>query len=412
MQNNKTLGLLFMGMSLLAAPIASAQGVPLYHDKGFWSEQLKQLGAAAKAKTGTEIVQTPYAPPEQYKAFIQSSIAGNATPDMFTWWTGKTFQELVETQKVVALDDVWAKMIASGEYDASTRDLFKVGGHFYAVPLSLSRWVVLYNKKMFAEVGVSEPKTWAELMAAADKLKAANHTPFNITVQEGWRGFIWFEELMIRTDPAAYAGLHNGTIAYDGPEVRKVFEMWSNMYAKGYFVDPRSNEEAQDFARGKAAMYLIGEWAEGIVANAGLKPDADFGAFIMPNADPSLPSAVIVEASPVVVSVAGKAKPDVAKALDFLVSVDGANAWGKASGNYIGNLKANAPNPLVAKITGEMAASKTLLLQRWWEAVPPDLQGELVAAMNGFMLDPAPANAGKVMAKMQSLNKAYWAKSK
>ena len=53
-------------------------------------------------------------------------------------------------------------------------------------------------------------------MKAADKLKAAGVTPFEATVQEGWRGFIWFEELMIRTDPEAYKGLHDGSVPYDG----------------------------------------------------------------------------------------------------------------------------------------------------------------------------------------------------
>lgn len=398
-----------VGITLATPGAAYAQNVPLYHDKGFWSDQLKQLGAAAKEKTGIEIVETPYAPPEQYKAFIQSSIASGNTPDLFTWWTGKTFEELIDTGQVAPLDDVWEKLVSTGEYDASTRDLFKVGDHVYAVPMTLARWVVLYNKQMFADAGISEPKTWDELMAAAEKLKAAGHTPFNITVQEGWRGFIWFEELMIRTNPNAYKGLFDGSVAYDGPEVRKAFEIWSDLYAKGYFVDPRSTEESQDFARGKAAMYLIGEWAEGIVDAAGLKPDSGFGAFIMPNVDPSLPSSVIVEGSPIVVSTAGIEKPDVKTALDFLVSADGAAAWAKASGNYIGNLKATPPNPVVGKITADMAANKTLLLERWWEAVPPDLQGELVAELNSFMLDPTMANAENVMKRMQTLNANYWA---
>ena len=72
------------------------------------------------------------------------------------------------------------------------------------MPLHLSRWVAFYNKAHFAEAGIGEPKTWDELMAAADTLLAAGHAPFHATVQDGWRGFIWFQEIMIRTDPAAY----------------------------------------------------------------------------------------------------------------------------------------------------------------------------------------------------------------
>ena len=410
MNNIKWLKAAVLGGMLASAAPAFADDVPLYHDKGFWAQQFQAVGDAAKEKTGVRIVQTSYAPPEQYKAFIQSSIASGAPPDLFTWWTGRTFKELVATGKIAPLDDVWEKMIASGQYEKSTQDLFKVDGKTYAVPLSVSRWVVLYNKKMFADNGIAEPKSWDELMAAAGKLKAAGITPFDATVQEGWRGFIWFEELMIRTDPAAYNGLHDGSVPYDGPAVQKAFQLWSDLYAKGYFTDPRSNEEAQDFARGKAAMYLIGEWAEGIVETAGLKADSGFGAFIMPNVDPKLPSSVIVEAGPIVVSVAGKEKKDVMTALDFWTSVDGANAWAKASGNFEGNIKADAPNPTVAKISSDMKTGKAVLMQRWWEAVPPDLQGELVAELNGFLLNPTTDNAKAVMGRMQALNAAYWAK--
>lgn len=398
-------------MLAMSAP-AWADDVPLYHDKAFWADQFQAVGDAAKEKTGVRIVQTSYAPPEQYKAFIQSKIASGSAPDLFTWWTGQTFKELVGTGVIAPLDDVWERMISSGQYEKSTQDLFKVDGKTYAVPLSVSRWVVLYNKKMFADNGLSEPKTWDDLMAAAAKLKAAGITPFEATVQEGWRGFIWFEELMIRTDPKAYAGLHDGSVPYDSPAVQKAFQLWSDMYAKGYFTDPRSNEEAQDFARGKAAMYLIGEWAEGIVENSGLKADSGFGAFIMPNVDPKLPSSVIVEAGPIVVSTAGKQKKDVMIALNFWTSVDGANVWAKASGNYEGNVKANPPNPTVAKITAEMKAHNTISVERWWEAVPPDLQGELVAELNGFLINPTMANAKVIMGRMQSLNADYWASKK
>ncbi len=97
----------------------------MVHDKGFWSEQLQAVGDAAQEATGVRIVETPYATAEQYKAFIQSSIASGELPDMFTWWTGATFNEIVSTGKVANLNAQWDEMVASGNYDASAADLFK-----------------------------------------------------------------------------------------------------------------------------------------------------------------------------------------------------------------------------------------------------------------------------------------------
>jgi len=394
--------------TLLAGSAAWADEVQLFHDKGFWSEQLQTVGEASLQETGVKIVETPYANAEQYKAFIQASIASGETPNLFTWWTGEPFNELVSTGQIAPLGDVWKEMVASGNYGESAKELFVVDGEPYAVPLVLARWVVMYDKPLFEELGISEPKTWEEFIAAAETIKAAGKTPFVATVQDGWRGFIWFQELMLRMHPEAYNGLNDGSVAYNSDEVREVFKTWSDMYAKGWFSDPRSTEEVNDFARGNGAMYLIGEWAFGLLTAAGVSAD-DIGVFIMPNIDGTDPSAVIVEGAPMVVSTAGIKDENTMKALEYFVSVNGANVWGEASGNYIGNDAAKAPNAVVSKVNGDIAASNAGSYLRWWEAVPPDLQGELVAEMNRFMLDPTMETAEDVMAKMQTLNAAYWA---
>src|SRR5215469_14233489 len=137
--------------ALLVGTSARAEDVKLFNDKGFWTNQLQQVGDAAQKKTGVRIVPSPYSSPEQYKAFIQSSLSGGSAPDLFTWWTGQTFNDLVATGQIAPLDDVWKDLIASGQYDPSTADLFKVDGKVYAVPLEIARWVVLYNKDHFKE---------------------------------------------------------------------------------------------------------------------------------------------------------------------------------------------------------------------------------------------------------------------
>jgi len=389
--------------------VPAAADVELFHDKGFWSEALQQVGDTAGDETGVRIIESAYATPEQYKAFIQSSVASGDMPDMFTWWTGGVYTDLVGTGQIAELDGIWDELIASGDFDAGVRDFYKVGDHVYGVPLHLSRWIALYNTEQFAAAGIGEPQTWDELIAAADALKAAGNTPFHATTQDGWRGFIWFQEIMIRTDPDAYRGLHDGSVAYDSEPVRNAFRIWSDWYAKGYFTDPRSNEEAADFARGKGAIYLIGDWAIGLVEAAGMKPGTDFSAFIMPNKDPGLPHSAILEGGPIMLSKTGLQNPEAVTALKFFVSVDGANAWAAASGNSLGNVNAKPPNVVVAKINKDVTANKTIAIERWWEAVPAELQGELVAELNRFMLDPTMATAEDVMATIQALNADYWA---
>jgi ABC-type glycerol-3-phosphate transport system substrate-binding protein len=138
------------------------------------------------------------------------------------------------------------------------------------------------------------------------------------------------------------------------------------MYAKGWFSDPRSNEEINDFVRGKGVMYLFGDWAVGLLGKAGF-PLKELGVFILPNAPGVQQPAIIVEGAPIVVSRKGAANPDVMKTLRFWVSNQGAQTWGKASGNYIGNNKIAAPNAIVSQVNKQLAQTRHAMFLRWWE---------------------------------------------
>ena len=54
---------------------ALADEVQLVHDKGFWSDSLQKVTEAGTEATGNPFVEAAYANPEQYKAFIQTSVA-------------------------------------------------------------------------------------------------------------------------------------------------------------------------------------------------------------------------------------------------------------------------------------------------------------------------------------------------
>ena len=140
---------------------------------------------------------------DQYRAFLQSSMSAGNPPDIFTWWTGNALADIVASGQVADVGELWDARIAAGEFAEGTRDLFTVDGTTYAIPMLLARWVVFYNMEMFAANGLSEPTTWEELENAAATLHAAGVTPFHATVQDGWRGFIWFSEIMIRQNPEA-----------------------------------------------------------------------------------------------------------------------------------------------------------------------------------------------------------------
>jgi ABC-type glycerol-3-phosphate transport system substrate-binding protein len=206
--------------------------------------------------------------------------------------------------------------------------------------------------------------------------------------------------------------LNQGEIGYTSDPVRKVFKIWGDLYAKGYFTPATSNEEVLNFARGKAAMYLMGDWAIQNIKEGGMKPGADFGAFVMPNVDASLPPAVINEGSPIVLSTAGAKDPAVVDFIKWWVTDQAAAQWAKDPSLYIGNLKAPKPNVIVEDDAAALAAMKAKAYPRYWEASPSDIVLPAVEQFNKFMVTPTPAVAEQVMAATDKIAADYWAAHK
>jgi multiple sugar transport system substrate-binding protein len=390
---------------------AVAADLSLYSDKTPWDKGMTAIAEGASKASGLSIKLQDITPTDKYQAFMQTSIAGNNVPALFTWWNGNQLSDLVATGAAADLTPFWDQAIKDGTFSATQRDLVTVGGKPYGVLLNVANWVVFYNTHAFEKAGIAAPPTtWAELMADCDKLKAAGITPFNAPASGGWMPFIWFSQLVLGTNPDDFVGLTSGKVPYDGPTVQNAFKVWGEMYAKGYFSDPREQDFNKNFTNSSTAMFLIGDWNSGAVAEAGLKPGVDFKTFLMPSLSPDVQQSVIVEASPIVVGKAAlDANPDLGKAVASLMSADAANTLGSTIQVFNGNLKATPPNDIIKADSDLVASAKPRALVRWWEAVPSQIQGDLVAAMGSFMFDPTPATAQKVMGDMQKINADYWA---
>jgi multiple sugar transport system substrate-binding protein len=398
-------------MATLSVGSAFAAELSLYSDKSGWTAGMQGMADIAGTASGTTIKVQEITPSDKYQAFMQTSIAGNNVPAFFTWWNGQQLSDIVATGVAADLTPYWDAAIANGDFSAEQKELVSVDGKPYGILLNVANWVTFYNTEAFAKAGIAAPPTtWAELMDDCEKLKAAGYVPFNGPASGGWMPFIWFSQLVLGTNPDDFVGLTDGTVPYDGPTVQNAFKIWGEMYAKGYFTDPREADDQLNFVNKKAAMFLVGDWHSGSFAEAGMEPVKDFATFLMPSISPDVQQSVIVEAGPIVVSKAAlEANPDLGKAVQAMMSVEASNVLGSTVQVYPGNLKGEAPNAIITADKELVAAAKPRALVRWWEAVPSQIQGDLVAAMGAFMFDPTPEQATKSMATMQAINADYWA---
>jgi raffinose/stachyose/melibiose transport system substrate-binding protein len=158
-------------------------------------------------------------------------------------------------------------------------------GEVNGVPLASNADGVLYNKDLFAEHGVEVPGTWSELIAAAEKLRAAGVPPFYFTFKDAWTAANLFNLVASTLPPADFfdrlrADDASFTDAY-GEVADKILRLsrlgQRDRFARDY------NAGNQAFAKGEVAMYPQGSWA--IPSVRSVEPDFELGMFPLPVAD-------------------------------------------------------------------------------------------------------------------------------
>ncbi|GAA1129651.1 extracellular solute-binding protein [Microbacterium natoriense] len=169
-------------------------------------------------------------------------------------------------------------------------------GRTSALPYSVMAASVIYNKEIFAAQGIEVPRTWDELIAACDQLKAAGITPFYATFKDDWTvGQGWYDySLGGSIDVIDFFDGMNAEGADVGPD--------STVSFQNDFAEPMDrmlqltkdyvNEDAPSrgygdgnlaFSKGEAAMYLQGPWAFSEIAKTA--PDLQLGTFPLPMTD-------------------------------------------------------------------------------------------------------------------------------
>ena len=382
------------------------------HDKVPWDELYQEMGEMSAEAVGISLEITPYSDTTTYQQTILSSLPTDEAPDIFTWWSGFRMEDLYKSGNLLDVTSVWQTAIQDGNLPESLAEAFTFDGKQYGVPNHVSYWPTFYNKKVFDDNAITVPTTWDELLAAADKLKAAGVTPFYATIDGRWPSFIWFEELLIRTDPDFYVELTQGRKSYTDPVVTGAMETWKSLFDEGYFTEldiPMDSNAAGMFANGEVAMFQIGTWFQQQFIDAGMTPGEDFDAFVLPNVNPDLQeNVIVVEAGPFAIP-SNAANAD--KSVEFFnwwVTPEAQSAWANKLGDAPANPKAESENPILAGLISTLGEQQYRFLQRYWEASPPPIVEAAVDELGRFMLNPD--EYADVQETIENLAQAEWSK--
>lgn len=282
---------LFLGaaMALAAAMPAAAQEMRAevlhWWTSGGESAAVKVFAERFTAAGGTW-VDTAIAGGQNARTAGINRIVGGNPPTVMQFNTGKQFDELVSNGLLSDLEDVaqagkWRDVLPPAIVEAATRD-----GKFYAVPVNIHgiNWL-WYNKKVLDEHGIAEPRTWPEVLAAGEKLKAAGL----IGLAQG--GQPWQERTLFNSLLVGHGGTElfyqiyrdKNVEAIKGPRFQEVAELFKKLRG---LVDAGSpgrnwNDATAMVITGKAGMQVMGDWAKGEFNSAGLTPDKDYGCAVV-----------------------------------------------------------------------------------------------------------------------------------
>jgi raffinose/stachyose/melibiose transport system substrate-binding protein len=179
----------------------------------------------------------------------------------------------------------WDKIIPPTVVDYTSSD-----GKLWAIGDSVETTMFLYNKTIFEKAGVSVPTTWAEFIAACDKLKAAGYkTVIGLAAADKWpishlQSWLW-------GDYAGPDGINNvmfGNGRWDDKPFVDAMQTLVDLGKAGYFGPDALAIGFQDymakFQRGEIPMTFTGTFVVGdMLAALGADGLKDFGAFAAPN---------------------------------------------------------------------------------------------------------------------------------
>jgi raffinose/stachyose/melibiose transport system substrate-binding protein len=199
-----------------------AMGSPGEAQIRVWDDVAKQYHAAHPETK----VEMNYQQDDLYETIgLQNLLAGRNAPDIYFEWTGERLRTRLNDGYAADLTSAFKSGPLAGLFDDATLAQYTVDGKVVMVPYSADVSNVLwYNKAIFADAGIQPPATWADLLAACDKLSAQKIIPIASGNKDLWAAGNWLGHLASRVvGEDVYAQTLGGTGKFSTPAWETAF---------------------------------------------------------------------------------------------------------------------------------------------------------------------------------------------
>jgi len=259
-----------LGSARAKKPAAKVELLSVQQNDQLWPSVLTAITKSyAKLAPGSTFKNT-YTPQTQINQKIQLLASQGALPLLYNTPAVDAVAQMTKAGQVVDVAKEFKKLGVSNELvPAAAATLRRIyNGKVAALPLEFNIEGVWYNKKIFADNGLTVPKTYDQLVSDAAKLDAKGIQPFAASGIQGWPltrlvGNLIFSQL----GGDAMTKIKTGKAKLTDPQYVAAAQKVADLGAKGYFgkgVASLDYSPAEDlFLQGKAAMFYMGSWILG-----------------------------------------------------------------------------------------------------------------------------------------------------
>ena len=262
---------LLIGAELIAASAFAEQKEVTVWSWFVQSTMQKSIDAFEKAHPDIKVNYTYYNYSPEYITALKAAAASGSLPDVIGLQPGSLTQQYRD--QLSAANDLAAKEWGADWADKVfpvNRKQMLMGNpagdtNYYIVPQESQVLCIWYNRKTFEKLGLSVPKTYADLKAAAKALTDGGYIPMFQGAADGWQNENVFLMLANQFSPGITDKAQAGEAPWTSPELVEAMKAWKGLFDDGVFQQGALGAHAyptgaQLFAQGKVGMMALGSW--------------------------------------------------------------------------------------------------------------------------------------------------------
>jgi raffinose/stachyose/melibiose transport system substrate-binding protein len=265
--------------------------------------------------------------PPDASTVIKTKVAANEIPDIIAIGGDNIYASLAQS-------GVLSDITGSPELSNVTEGYVKMLGTIaetdktYAIPYGANANGVIYNKKLFKEMGLTVPTTWDEFVALNKKIQAAGKLPFYFAFKDSWTTLPALNVFAADLQGEGFFADRKANKTTFAKAYKEAAEKYLQLIAFGQKDNFGTgyNDANVAFANGESFMYAQGVWAIGDIKKA--NPAVEVGVFPYPvTNDPAKNFLVSGVDQMLSTSATTKHPAEAKKFIEFLLTPESAKAY-------------------------------------------------------------------------------------